>query len=190
MPSWRNSDTRYGWVAVGLHGLGAVLVFTLFGLGLWMVELTYYDSWYHRAPALHKTLGVLLFVLTALRLAWRWSMGVPRELDSHTGWERSAARLMHILLYALLFASMFSGYLMVTADGHPLEVFGGLGIPATLTGITDQEDVAGAAHLALAITLMGAVVLHAGAAVKHHFVDRDSTLLRMLGIAEKQEKNP
>ena len=68
---WRNTDQAYGIIAIALHWLVAAAVLGLFGLGLWMVNLTYYDTWYRTAPSIHKSVGVLLFLVMALRLLWR-----------------------------------------------------------------------------------------------------------------------
>lgn len=178
---WRNSSERYGLVAIGLHWLVAITLFALFALGLWMTSLDYYHPWYHRAPALHKSIGLTLFVVMVVRLVWRPINRAPAPLPSHTWFERLAARLVHSLLYLLTFLVMVAGYLISTADGRPIEVFGLLSIPATITSIPEQEDVAGAVHLNLAIVLIALALLHAAAALKHHFVDRDNTLRRMLG---------
>ncbi|MFA5626470.1 MAG: cytochrome b [Thiohalomonadaceae bacterium] len=178
----RNDAKRYGLIAVLLHWLVALAVFGLFGLGLWMTSLTYYDPWYRDGPALHKSIGVLLFATMILRLIWRWLSPPPPALSSHNPLERLAAKAVHLLLYLLLFAVMISGYLISTADGRAVEVFGLLSIPATLTSIPEQEDIAGAVHLYLAIGLIGLVVLHAAGALKHHFLDRDNTLKRMFGL--------
>jgi cytochrome b561 len=76
---------------------------------------------------------------------------------------------------------MLSGYLISTADNRPIEVFGWFSVPATITSIPEQEDVAGLVHLVVASTLIGLVMLHAAAALKHHFIDRDRSLVRILG---------
>ena len=81
---------------------------------------------------------------------------------------------------------MFSGYLISTADGRGVSVFGLFEVPASLTGIPDQEDVAGVLHEWLAWGLIILAGLHALAAIKHHFIDRDATLSRMLGGDEPQ----
>lgn len=177
----RNDRERYGLAAVLLHWLVALTVFGLFGLGLWMTSLTYYDPWYRQGPALHKSIGVVLFVVMLARLAWRLYSPPPSPLASHTPLERRAAHIVHGLLYLLLFTIMASGYLISTADGRAVEVFGLFSLPATLTAIPQQEDVAGAVHLTLAIALMVLVLLHIAGALKHHFIDRDRTLRRMLG---------
>ena len=177
----RNHKDGYGLVAVLLHWLVAVAVCGLFGLGLWMTGLTYYDSWYRQAPWLHKGIGVTLFLVVAARLVWRLLDPQPAPLPSHAAWERRAAGIAHRLLYLLLFAVMLSGYLISTADGRPLEVFGLFSIPAAVTGIENLEDTAGRLHLLLAWSLVGLALLHALAALKHGLFDRDRTLLRMLG---------
>lgn len=175
----RNTPHRYGSVHIALHWLTAAAVLFLFPLGLWMVELDYYDSWYHRAPELHKSLGILLAAVVGLRLVWRWSNPHPRPLG--TALENRLATAAHWLLYLLLIALLASGYLISTAEGHPIEVFGWFSVPATLHGLPRQADVAGEIHEFLAFALIALVALHAGAALKHHFINRDRTLRRMLG---------
>jgi len=178
---WRNGPDHWGALSIALHWLSALAVFAMFALGWWMTDLTYYDRWYHKAPYLHKSSGVLLFLATAARLGWTLAVGRPRERASHAPWERQAARLARIGLYLLLFGVMLSGYLISTADGRPVEVFGWFAVPALISGIDGQEDIAGAVHLTLASGLIALALLHAGAALKHHFIDRDPTLRRMLG---------
>jgi cytochrome b561 len=181
----RDSADRYGAVSVLLHWLTAVLVVGLFGLGLWMTSLDYYDPWYRTGPWLHKGLGVLLVGLLLLRLGWRVVNRRPGPEPRHSRLERVAARAAHLTLYGLLLAVPVAGYLISTADGRPLEVFGWLEIPALVTGIPDQEDLAGELHYWLAISLVSLAGVHALAAVKHHLVDRDRTLVRMLGRGER-----
>ena len=175
---WRNSNSGYGVVAIAAHWLVAAAVFGLFALGWWMVDLTYYDPWYNQAPAIHKAVGVLLFLLFIGRLAWRWSNPRPHPLGRPV--ERRVAGVVHGLFYLLLFALMGAGYLISTADGSPVDVFGLFAVPATLSDLPNQEDIAGDMHRWLAWTVIGLSVIHAGAAIKHHVVDRDRTLIRML----------
>ncbi|MCQ4348273.1 cytochrome b [Pseudomonas stutzeri] len=178
---WRNSARRYGLVSIFLHWGVALAVFGLFGLGLWMVGLNYYSPWYRTAPDIHKGIGILLFAVMLLRVLWRWISPPPPPLDSYGALTRRGAALVHVLLYLGLFALMLSGYLISTADGRPISVFGWFSVPATLSGLPRQEDIAGAVHYWLAWGLVGLAVLHALAAFKHHFIDRDATLSRMLG---------
>ncbi len=177
----KNTLQSYGVITKLLHWSIAMLTLALFGLGVWMVELGYYDNWYQRAPTLHEGVGALLFILLAIRIFWRWSNIHPDPLKTHRPWEKIAARLTHILLNMLLLAITISGYLIVTAKGAPLNVLNLFNIPASVTDIMNQADKAGELHLWLAWALIILVSIHALAALKHHFIDKDSTLNRMLG---------
>ena len=181
----KNSTGGYGLVAIVLHWLVALVVIAMFALGLWMVELTYYDVWYKRAPDLHKSIGILLFLVMLARLLWRSVNVIPSDEPDLTRLERQLAHATHKLLYLLLFAVMLSGYLISTADGRPIEVFGLVSVPALLSDIPNQEDLAGRVHLILAITLISLAGIHALAALKHHFIDRNRTLKKMLRPVNK-----
>ncbi|WJM85736.1 cytochrome b [Dickeya chrysanthemi] len=178
---WRNTSTRYGQASILLHWITAATVYGMFGLGLWMVALGYYDPWYHKAPDIHKGIGVLLFVVLLIRAIWRWISPPPHPLSSYSALTRIGAALAHIFLYLLLFSILISGYLISTAEGQSISVFGWFFIPATLSGVQDQADIAGTIHLYLAWAVVILSVFHALAAFKHHFIDRDATLKRMLG---------
>ncbi|WP_158783098.1 cytochrome b [Pantoea sp. BAV 3049] len=178
---WKNTSTRLGHLSVLLHWLVALAVYGMFALGLWMVTLGYYDSWYHPAPELHKSIGITLFAVMILRAIWRFISPPPKPLSSYSALTRISAVGVHLLLYGILFAIFISGYLISTADGKPIEVFGLLSVPATLEGFGEQADLAGDVHLWLAWSVVILSGLHALAALKHHFIDRDNTLKRMLG---------
>lgn len=178
---WRNSSTRYGLTSIALHWLVAMAVFGLFGLGFWMVGLTYYSSWYRIAPDLHKSIGVVLFLVMLLRVLWRFVSPAPAPLASQGRLTQTAAKLGHGLLYVGLFVVMVSGYLISTADGRAISVFGLFDVPAFVTSIPNQADSAGLVHEYAAWALVIFAVVHALAALKHHFIDRDATLRRMLG---------
>ena len=180
---FRNDATRWGLIVVMLHWVSALAVVMLFTLGLWMTSLTYYDAWYARAPSLHKSVGVIVFVVITVRLVWRLTNRTPDSIETHQAWETKIARAVHWVLYTGLFAVLISGYLISTADGRTISVFGLIEVPATLAGIEKQADIAGFIHLWLSVGLMSIVSIHALGALKHHFLDQDATLKRMLGRA-------
>ncbi len=182
----RNTSGSYGWIAIILHWLVAVAVIGLFALGLYMTGLSYYDPFYRQGPFIHKSIGILLFMLVAFRLVWRLINPRPAPVPTIKRWEHIGAELAHWGLYLLMFAVMVSGYLISTADGRAIDVFGWFSVPAWITGLPRQEDIAGAVHYWLAMVLIGLAVLHGLAALKHHFWDRDDTLRRMLRVSRNR----
>ena len=179
--NWNNSTQHWGLISIFMHWLTAISVITLFVLGLWMVELTYYDDWYRSAPHIHKSVGLLLFFFTISRIIWHRYNKKPLPLTNHSQLEQQLAKIVHWTLYILLFSLMFSGYLISTADGRAIELFNWFSIPAIISGITGQEDIAGKIHYILAMSLIVVTCLHALGAIKHHFIDKDKTLSRILG---------
>lgn len=178
----KNTTSKWGFIALTFHWLSAVIIFFLFGLGLYMVELDYYDPWYQKAPFVHRSMGILLFGLILARLMWRWLSISPEHLVSHQLWERRLATTTHGLLYLLMMVLMVSGYFISTADGRSIDVFGWFSVPAVITGVENLEDYAGEVHEWTAYGLMGLASLHIAGALKHHFLDKDATLRRMLGM--------
>lgn len=181
----KNTQQHYGYLAIGLHWLVAAIVFGLFGLGFWMVDLGYYDPWNKDGPELHKSIGFVLFVLMVIRIASKWLQVQPQSLETHSPIERKAGHAVHSLLYLLLFFIMVSGYLISTADGRGIDVFGLLSVPSLGELFQNQEDIAGMAHQYAAYIVVGAALLHGLAAIKHHVIDKDNTLKRMLGHRQK-----
>ncbi len=177
----RNQASHYGLISIAIHWLTVVVVVGLSVLGLWMVDLDYYSEWYKTGPDIHRSVGVLLALLLLFRVVWRYWSPPPVALDSHQAWERKSARFAHWALMLLMWAAIVAGYLISTADGRSVDVFGWFVVPATLTSIPNQEDLAGDIHFVLAMALLAMASLHGLAALKHHFLDRDRTLLRMFG---------
>ncbi len=176
-----NSKSTYGFMAVLLHWSIAIMTIGLFAVGLWMVELDYYDAWYQRAPWWHKGFGIVVFALLVLRFIWKLISPSPASLTTHKRWEVISAKAAHHSMNLLILVICISGYLIVTAKGDPVDVFGLFTIPSFFSGVDNLEDLAGEIHFYLACGLIGIVIIHALAAVKHHVIDRDNTLRRMLG---------
>lgn len=177
----RNSPNRWGWPAIFFHWLTAAAVIALFASGLWMVGLDYYHAWYHRAPHWHKSVGILLFGLVGLRLLWRLANPRPAP-EPMPAWEHHLADGVHWAIYLLLFTVLLTGYLIPAADGEAVAVFDWFEVPALITNLQNQETAAGTLHEYLAWTLIAVVVLHVAGALKQHFINRNRTLKRMLGV--------
>ena len=185
-----NTTNRYGLVAIVLHWIMAVMIFGLFALGWYMVDLTYYDKLYKTLPFVHKSVGVLFALLLIFRLLWRMINITPNFEQSLASWEKMAARIAHMALYILMILIAASGYLISTANGASIAVFDLFQLPAIITGLPDQEDISGLVHKYLAYALMGLALLHAGAALKHHYIDKDNTLRKMFGVTSPSSIAP
>lgn len=183
----RNTSASYGWLAIVIHWSAALAVLGLFALGFWMVDLTYYDEWYRRAPNIHRSIGILLFALMVFRLLWRFSAASPNPVATHKRWEALSARAAHVVLYVLVFVAMVSGYLISTADGSSISVFDWFEVPSITGQIKGLEDTAGQVHYWSTWALVGLTLVHAAGALKHHFIDRDETLRRMLRPARRDK---
>ena len=175
----KNTPERFGLVSISVHWLSAVVIFGLFGVGYWMVDLSYYSDWYRTAPHYHQSVGLLLLLLSLFRILWKFISPNP-ELIANSETERMAAHAGHYVLYLLLLVILFSGYLISTADGRGIDVFNWFTLPSLGELFSNQEDLAGDIHKYVAYALMGFVALHILAALKHHFINKDNTLRRML----------
>lgn len=181
-----NTQEAYGWIHIFLHWGMAIVILGMYPLGLYIVSLGYYDSGYRIFPNWHRSMGILLALLLAFRLGWKLINPTPQSVSQYT-WERWAAHLAHTTLYLLLFVVIASGYFLSTADGRSIHVFDWFQVPAT-PWFRRQEELAGTIHFYAATSMMVLVAIHLLAALKHHFIKRDVTLKRMLGITQENAK--
>lgn len=177
-----NSEKGYGVVSMALHWLMAVAFIGMYVSGDYMVELEYYDTLYHSLPKWHKAFGVLLGGLLLLRLAWMYAQPRPLPVSSNAPQiTHTLAKLGHLGLYGLLLVMFISGYLISTAKGHGINVFGWFELPALLPANQDRGELAGDIHESAGKLFILLVGIHALAALAHHFYWKDTTLTRMLG---------
>jgi len=180
----RNTDTHWGSVAQAFHWLIAALIVAQGAIGLTMVELGMTPTKV-RVFALHKSIGLTILALVLLRLAWRITQRAPREVPM-PHWQLASARLSHFLLYVLILALPFSGWLFNSAANFPLEWFGVFHVPSLTRGLDPVlKAFALRTHVVLFWVLVAVVVIHAAAALWHHFRQRDDVLLRMLPMTQK-----
>ena len=184
----RNTNEGYGWVSQSVHWLMALAILALYGLGLWIDDLDYNDPLYNTIPHIHESIGIILVAALVFRFAWRLWDTEPRD-DDLKPYERTGAKIVHWGFYPLILAVLVSGYLISTADGRGVSVFGWFEVPATLPG-RHQEDVAGEIHEILADVVIAIAALHTAAALKHHFIDGGGSLRRMLPGRPSRETNP
>jgi len=177
-----NTGQRYGTVAILLHWGMAALLIVLLATGLYMVRLpdVGFDTDKITLILLHKALGMLALAAVVPRLLWRLLNPLPRLAEGLPEWQRVAARFVHLVFYALMFALPLTGWLLNSAGGYPLSFFGLFGIP-DLTAVNPfLFRVYVQVHRWLGYALLLLLLLHAGAALRHHLLRHDDTLRRML----------
>ncbi len=172
-------NDRYTRTAVTLHWLIALLIFAAFPLGLYMHDLPL-SPHKLRMYSYHKWIGVTVFLFAVIRLSWRATHRPPPMPDTMQNWEKLAAESVHFLLYALIFIIPISGWLMSSALGFQTVWFGVLPLPDLVGKNKVLADQLHEVHENLNYGMLLLVLAHVGAALKHHFIERDEVLVRMI----------
>ena len=174
---------RYHGFSIVLHWILALALLAIFAVGVYMADLPFSPqrlklyNW-------HKWAGVTFLLLSALRLLWR-VVTPPPDLPqtiamAMPGWQMLAYRATHGLMYALFFAVPLIGWAYSSAAGFPIVLFGVLPLPDFVQASKPLAEAIKPWHAASAFALMALVLLHVAAALKHHWIDRDGLLERML----------
>jgi cytochrome b561 len=175
----RNSAERWGAVSQLLHWLVVALVVTQFVLANIAADLPL-GSEKLATLARHKSIGITILALALLRLAWRYTGPTPSLPTNLAPWERTLARLSHVGLYALLLLVPLAGWIMSSARNFPVAWFNVVQLPDLVGPSQAIYEAAHETHEMLATTLGVLALVHAAAALRHHFRLRDDVLLRML----------
>lgn len=183
----RNSSAGYGLIAILFHWVMAALMLGLFALGLYMHNQPITDPGTFALYQWHKSFGLVVLALAVLRLAWRFANPAPQLPEGMPKFEKTAAKLGHAGLYAVMLAIPLSGWFMVSASPFNIptllfDMFNvpHLPVPAFLGTKAEAEALLKSAHEALAFFMIFLVAGHVAAAMKHHFLSRDDTLRRMV----------
>lgn len=179
MPTSREGRSRYSSVAIALHWTIALLIVANV-IGALVAESVDKPT-AATIMSLHKSNGLTILVLSLVRLGWRLTHGFPPFPSSTPAWDAFLARANHVVFYVMMIAVPLAGWMMVSAGPRPLEWFGLFDWPK-LPVDKSTGEIAHEAHIILALTTVGLVVLHVAGALKHHFVDRDDVLARMLPL--------
>ena len=177
--SLKNTADRWGGISQLLHWMVAILILVMAYLGLTMGDLPNGPDKI-KTYALHKSIGITILALVALRLLWRFHAGTPKPVPGSPRWQERIASLTHAAIYLLLFAIPLSGWVLNSAAGFPLRWFGLVNLPYIVGESHDLHELAEEAHELMFWVLALLVVAHAGAAFYHHIFQRDATLARML----------
>ena len=175
----RNPPDRWGPISMLLHWAIVALIGWLAWLGLTMVDMPPTPAKIN-AYALHKSLGLTLLALVAVRLAWRLFAGAPEPVPGMPTWQERIASATHWAMYVLLFAIPLSGWVFNSASGYPLQWFKQFNLPAIAGRSEDLAATAIQVHEYGFWLLLLLVLAHAGAAFYHHLFQGDDTLRRML----------
>ncbi|MDZ4813245.1 MAG: cytochrome b [Pseudomonadota bacterium] len=175
----KNTTSRFGTLSIGMHWLMLLLLVAVYA----SIELRGY---FPRGSDLraglktwHFMLGLSVFALVFVRLAIRLAGSTPRIQPELPAWQRQFARLMHALLYVFMVVMPVLGWLTLSAEGKPIPFFG-LHLPALIAADKAFADSLNEIHETIGTIGYYLIGLHAAAALFHHYVMHDNTLLRML----------
>lgn len=178
--SFKNTLSTYGSVSKFFHWLISILVILLLIVGLWMSGLEK-NSFRYSVYDLHKSFGLLVLFLMILRTSWMLANPKPLSMPNSKFWERIAEKSVHWIFYIALFIMPISGWVLSTASKHVPSFFGLFMLPAPFVSPNKAlQDFAGDVHEVLGWFLIFLIAVHVLAALKHHFIDHDNVLKRMM----------
>ncbi len=166
-----NTPERYGVLSRALHWLSALIVLALFGVGLVMTELDKQDPLRQQLFFYHMSTGVLLFLLTVVRVIWLKVSPPPPLPGGLAGWERMLTLVVKSLMYLLLLGIPVAGYLIAATAGKPVPFYGLFEIPPLVGESEALHEVFEELHEILAWSLILLALLHIAGALKHRWFD-------------------
>lgn len=172
---------RYSRGAIAFHWIIALLIGLNFAAAFVAEDMPKAEAM--QVMGNHKAFGIIILLLSIGRVAWRLMHPAPPLLDTLKGWEAKLAKATHALFYGLIIAVPVAGWGMHSAFsmGKPVNVFGIFAMPALPVPLGKPTgSLFGEIHEIFAFAMLGLIVLHVMAALKHQFFDRDDTLRRML----------
>lgn len=184
----RSEPTRWSTVAKTFHWLMALLILGNGAFAFWMDGLKPSLNKINMF-ALHKSIGLTVLALFVLRLAWKMFDRRPPD-EPAPRWQQFAAHAVHGFLYLLIVAIPLSGWAFNSAHGFPLQYFKQFNLPALVEKNEDLSNTLGTVHVYLFWFLLVVLLAHVGGALKHHFIDRDDTLRRMLPFGRARRNSP
>jgi cytochrome b561 len=174
-----NTKASYGVVTKMFHWTMAIIIIGMLILGVYMVTLSV-SLQKLKLYGWHKEFGILVLMLACLRLGWRMRSQTPALPFGMPKWQVFAAHASHWALYGFMFAIPLTGWLLTSAANLPPSFFGLFVLPPLVAPNHDLLELFATIHQWLAYCLIGLLCLHVGAALQHHFVDKDEILRRML----------
>ena len=179
----KDQANKFSGITIGFHWVIALAMMGMLGLGLYLEDMP-------RGPekfalvGWHKTIGVMILLIAVPRVIWRLSNGMPHAASIMPKWQARSASIVHWFLLIGTVMMPVSGIMMTAGGGHPLDFFG-VQLLAQGDKIPVLDQAGHILHGLGGKLILLAVILHIAGAVKHHVVDKDGTLRRMLGATIK-----
>lgn len=180
----KNTENTWGPIAKGLHWLLAIMILGQFVLGT-VAEEAQISPRKLDLFVWHKSIGLTILLLVAVRIAWRLANAPPGPVAGIARWEHLAARAGHILMYVLLLAVPISGWWISDTSRIPFKAFWLVPVPDLLAADRDASQFAAVAHGILTTALLVLIAVHILAALRHHFILHNDTLRRMLPLRRR-----
>jgi cytochrome b561 len=180
----RDTKEKLSTLTIALHWMVGLSVITMAAIGVYMSENKVFELY-----PIHKSIGVLLFIFIIIRVYWRFINGWLQPASDYSTIEQNLAKIVHWILIIAIMVMPISGFIMSWAGGNGVSVFG-LEIvaaqfdPIAKAAIPHNAALAGflgKTHEISGWVLIIAIVLHFAGSLKHHIIDKDNTLKRMLG---------
>ncbi|WXT99642.1 MAG: Cytochrome b561 [Catillopecten margaritatus gill symbiont] len=180
----KDTKEKLSTLTIALHWIVGLTIIALATIGIYMAENEAFELY-----PIHKSIGVLIFAVIVVRVYWRFSNGWLEPVAEYRAIEHNLAKIIHWTLIIAMVVMPISGFIMSGAGGYGVSVFG-LEIIAAQFDPVAKEAIPHNAALAVFMaetheiagwTMVVAIVLHFVGALKHHFIDKDNTLKRMLG---------
>lgn len=177
---FKNTSTHYGFISKSFHTVMAIMIIGLLVVGLYMEDLDV-SPYKFKLYGLHKSFGALVLALVILRLSWRLLSPPPGMLTkTMKDWEINLAKVIHVSLYFAMFLMPLSGWLMSSAANYPVSVFGLVQLPDLVAPGEERAELYKQVHELVGYTFILLIALHVLGALKHHFINKDNTLRRMM----------
>lgn len=175
----KNTATRYGLVSMCLHWLMALIIFGLLILGWYMTELPI-SLKKLKLYGWHKEWGIVIFILVIMRGMWRIKNPPPPLPNHMPRWQQWAAKSVHFAFYGLMLVMPISGWMLSSAAGLPVSIFGLITLPDIIAANEYTRVLLTEFHHILGYIFVLLIFAHVGAALQHHFIYKDDILRRML----------
>lgn len=173
----KNTENRFGVMTIFLHWLMALLIIAILIAGIYMTRIPI-SGLKLKLFRWHKEFGMLVLMLVIFRFYWRVSN--PRPELPLLWWEKYSALSVHWAFYGFMFILPITGWLLSSAAGIPVSFFGWFTFPDLVSPNEELRLLLTEIHMWLSYVLIAVICLHAAAALKHYFINKDEILQRML----------